>query len=407
MEASMSNAAIDPSDNDQSASRYEATDPEETPTTSTDDNPGMIASPNPLEDEPGGGSGPMAAEDGIDADPFTLGGGAGAPAFAVSDEDEQPTRADGLAAMDVDAEPASEATAESGYDDLSAFPPEATAAEQIPTTFLEDDPEFIASSGALETRPDMGSDAMVEEPGMDADPSTSGWGGEAPDWGAEASSFPVSDEDGQRTQADGLTEMEADVEPEDVEPETEAPAEIESMPIWAAEAEEASQPVDLDRPAAAMAEPLPEPDTAAAGSTDLELEREPDLQASIPVAEAAPLSPAVAEASAGTGDTKGSSADPLDTLRKVFAGFNLGWLKNLQELLPALKVIGLAVLAGVTLKLSGGLLHTINSIPALGGLLELLGLVALVTFLYRNALRQKSRAELLQRINELRKDLLK
>ena len=42
----------------------------------------------------------------------------------------------------------------------------------------------------------------------------------------------------------------------------------------------------------------------------------------------------------------------------------------------------------------------------MGGLLELVGLVALLNSLARNAFKQQRRAELLDRIRKLRKDLL-
>jgi len=66
----------------------------------------------------------------------------------------------------------------------------------------------------------------------------------------------------------------------------------------------------------------------------------------------------------------------------------------------------LAVLAGIALKLTGATLGAINEIPLVGGLLELVGLVALLNSLARNAFKQQQRAELLDRIRKLRKDLL-
>jgi len=66
----------------------------------------------------------------------------------------------------------------------------------------------------------------------------------------------------------------------------------------------------------------------------------------------------------------------------------------------------LAVLAGIALKLTGATLGAINEIPLVGGLLELVGLVALLNSLARNAFKQQRRAELLDRIRKLRRDLL-
>ena len=66
----------------------------------------------------------------------------------------------------------------------------------------------------------------------------------------------------------------------------------------------------------------------------------------------------------------------------------------------------LAALAGIALRLTGATLGAINEIPLLGGLLELVGLVALLNFLARNAFKQQKRAELLERIRQLRRNLI-
>ena len=68
--------------------------------------------------------------------------------------------------------------------------------------------------------------------------------------------------------------------------------------------------------------------------------------------------------------------------------------------------LALAALAGIALRLAGATLGAINEIPLLGGLLELVGLVALLNFLARNAFKQQKRAELLERIRQLRKNLI-
>jgi hypothetical protein len=79
---------------------------------------------------------------------------------------------------------------------------------------------------------------------------------------------------------------------------------------------------------------------------------------------------------------------------------------NVQERLPGLRVLLLAVVAGIALKISGGVLQAIDELPLLGGLLELVGLVSLIQFLSRNALQQQKRAALLARIAQLKRHLL-
>ena len=81
-------------------------------------------------------------------------------------------------------------------------------------------------------------------------------------------------------------------------------------------------------------------------------------------------------------------------------------LQSLADLLPAARLLALAALAGIALRLTGATLGAINEIPLLGGLLELVGLVALLNFLARNAFKQQKRAELLERIRQLRRNLI-
>lgn len=81
-------------------------------------------------------------------------------------------------------------------------------------------------------------------------------------------------------------------------------------------------------------------------------------------------------------------------------------LHSAEDLLSALKIVALAVAAGLTLKITGATLGAIDDIPLLGGLLELVGLVSLLNFLAKNALQQSKRAELLARIRTLKADLL-
>jgi hypothetical protein len=97
---------------------------------------------------------------------------------------------------------------------------------------------------------------------------------------------------------------------------------------------------------------------------------------------------------------------PLQFLNQLLQKLGATPLASLADLVPALQILALAVLAGIALKLTGATLDAINDIPLVGGLLELVGLVALLNSLARNAFKQQRRAELLDRIRKLRKDLL-
>ena len=136
-----------------------------------------------------------------------------------------------------------------------------------------------------------------------------------------------------------------------------------------------------------LAEPLePEP-----------LKPEP-LKVEIPVVTAAPLAQ-----QAPAAEPPGL---PLQFLNQLLQKLGATPLASLADLVPALQILALAVLAGIALKLTGATLDAINDIPLVGGLLELVGLVALLNSLARNAFKQQRRAELLDRIRKLRKDLL-
>lgn len=97
---------------------------------------------------------------------------------------------------------------------------------------------------------------------------------------------------------------------------------------------------------------------------------------------------------------------PLQFLNHLLQSFGATRLQSLADVLPAVRILVLAGLAGVALRLKGATLGAINEIPLLGGLLELVGLVALLNVLARHALKQQKRAELLERIRTLRNDLL-
>jgi len=130
----------------------------------------------------------------------------------------------------------------------------------------------------------------------------------------------------------------------------------------------------------------------------------------IRAAEPAPL---VASASQGAeGDGAGGDATrellglPLQFLNQLLQRIGSTKLDSFADLIPAARLVGIALLAGVALKLTGATLGAINDIPLLGGLLELTGLVAMLNFLARNALKQQKRAELLGRIRKLKQDFL-
>ncbi len=123
----------------------------------------------------------------------------------------------------------------------------------------------------------------------------------------------------------------------------------------------------------------------------------PGLTVDIPVASEAPLAKQVA------GE---APALPLQFLNQLLQKLGATRLQSLADLLPAARILALAALAGIALRLTGATLGAIHDIPLLGGLLELVGLVALLNFLARNAFKQQKRAELLERIRKLRRDLI-
>ncbi|MFM7268114.1 MAG: CAAD domain-containing protein [Cyanobium sp.] len=96
----------------------------------------------------------------------------------------------------------------------------------------------------------------------------------------------------------------------------------------------------------------------------------------------------------------------LETLRSTLETLAALRPQSLEQLLPALGILGLAVVAGVGLKLTAAVLGSIDELPLLGRLLQLVGLVTAMRFLSRNALRQQQRAALLARIQKLRLDVL-
>ena len=130
----------------------------------------------------------------------------------------------------------------------------------------------------------------------------------------------------------------------------------------------------------------------------------------IRAAEPAPLVASASQGAVGDGAVGDSAREllglPLQFLNQLLQRIGSAKLDSLADLIPAARLVGIALLAGVALKLTGATLGAINDIPLLGGLLELTGLVAMLNFLARNALKQQKRAELLSRIRKLKQDFL-
>ena len=189
---------------------------------------------------------------------------------------------------------------------------------------------------------------------------------------------------------------------------TPEPAPAAAAEPLAAEAEStAAEPelVAAEPAALSVAEPAPW----------LEVEPPAPVMAQVPVAEPAPLAvpasappepetqPAASSASASSAQVVGL---PLKLLNELLAKFGASKLQSLGDLVPVLRILSLAVLAGIALKLTSATLGAIDDLPLVGGLLELVGLVSLLNFLARNAFKQQKRAELLARIQKLKTDLL-
>jgi len=170
-----------------------------------------------------------------------------------------------------------------------------------------------------------------------------------------------------------------------------------------------SQDVPEDIALEPLPEPLPEPlfeplpeVREPAAVAPVFAEPEPDERSlQIPVAEPAPL--AVPARSSSNNEVLGL---PLQLLNQLLAALGSAPLASLDELLPALRVLALLLLAGFVVKLTGTTLDALNEIPMLGRLLELVGLISALNFLARNALRSQKRAELLTRIQMLKQTFL-
>jgi hypothetical protein len=165
----------------------------------------------------------------------------------------------------------------------------------------------------------------------------------------------------------------------------------------------------MDAAARAPVNPADPPEAETAPETAPE--RAPELTAEISSATAAPPlelhltqeAPGPLQAPEAKQDGGGFQPEGLRTLLKQLGVFQS---QSLEQLLPALQILGLAVVAGVGLKLTGAVLGAINELPLLGQLLQLVGLVTAIQFLARNALQQQKRAALLARIEEIKTNLL-
>jgi hypothetical protein len=165
-----------------------------------------------------------------------------------------------------------------------------------------------------------------------------------------------------------------------------------------------AQAIDL-RQIADQSPPLLTPDLPALA------EPSPAMQRQIPIATAAPLvateePKATKTQSATAPDSQSATALPLQLINQLLRKIGATPLVSLADMLPLLRILILAVLAGLALRIANATLGAIDDLPLVGGLLELVGLVTLLNFLARNAFKQKKRAELLARIQKLRTDLL-
>ncbi len=182
-----------------------------------------------------------------------------------------------------------------------------------------------------------------------------------------------------------------------------------STPATSEGAETAPSPVPEESPAAGRPEeavPGAEAPPAVAIPVEAaqpesprpEAEPEPGITATLEV-------PALEATAGGAGAEGGGEFDLL--LEKIRDWFDSGELKaQWQRLQGPLK--GLAILVGVVLLLRvyGSLIHTLDSLPLVGGLLELVGLITLTRFsltrLVRKSDREQVFSEWRQRWNDFR-----
>ena len=101
----------------------------------------------------------------------------------------------------------------------------------------------------------------------------------------------------------------------------------------------------------------------------------------------------------GLDELMGYLAKGLDSLK----GLNLNGFRQIYTIF--LSIFG-AVIAALILVIASNVLHSINRLPLIGGVLELCGLVVVSRFVVSNLLLQKKRADLFMRIAVLKKDLI-
>lgn len=78
-----------------------------------------------------------------------------------------------------------------------------------------------------------------------------------------------------------------------------------------------------------------------------------------------------------------------------------GWQPSLPILKRSTRSLGLLIAVCVLLRLEGGLVSTLNSIPLLGRVLLLVGLLRVALFARENLLRQDDRKRLNERLQQL------
>jgi hypothetical protein len=186
------------------------------------------------------------------------------------------------------------------------------------------------------------------------------------------------------------------------------PTEQEQTPAVTAEE---TAVVDTAQPEPLVAEaPAPEPVVIPVATpaplATVEPEPAPAVQ-STPAPQPAPEpQPTLAAAATPETETSRLLGLPLQLINQLLARLGAAPLHNLADLLPALRLVSLLVVAGITIKLTGATLGAINELPLIGRLLELVGLISALQFLAANALRSQKRAELLARIQKLKRDFL-
>ena len=270
-----------------------------------------------------------------------------------------------------------------------AVAPEAVASDSAPASSSIANPISLPS---LDKDP-----ALADSPANESLPSEP-----IPDTAASAN-IPFAEK---ASAADDFSDPSDNLAPAD-NPEVEPASEKIAIPIAPLPQNQdpaPAQAIDL-RQIADQSPPLLTPDLPALA------EPSPAMQRQIPIATAAPLvateePKATKTQSTTAADSQSATALPLQLINQLLRKIGATPLVSLADMLPLLRILILAVLAGLALRIANATLGAIDDLPLVGGLLELVGLVTLLNFLARNAFKQKKRAELLARIQKLRTDLL-